>query len=164
MAKLSNEEHYTRYKEHYLKKNKSYYTKNREQLLLQKKEYFQKNKERIRATRKQKYTNDLNTRVLQNLRCRIRHAFKQGFSKSISTLELVGCSIDALKTYLETTFSKGMSWEDYGTGKLHIDHIVPCSVFDLSDIEEQKKCFHYTNLQMLWAIDNLKKSNKNGDK
>lgn len=42
----------------------------------------------------------------------------------------------------------------------HVDHIIPCSSFDLTDIKQQKICFHYTNLQPLWAIDNLKKSNK----
>jgi len=44
----------------------------------------------------------------------------------------------------------------------HIDHIVPCTVFDLKNLNEQKKCFHYTNLQPLWAIDNIKKGNRIG--
>lgn len=51
-----------------------------------------------------------------------------------------------------------MSWDNFG--EWYIDHIKPCCSFDLTDIEQQKKCFHYTNLQPLWAIDNLKKSGK----
>jgi len=61
---------------------------------------------------------------------------------------------------LETKFLEGMDWDNYGIYGWHIDHIKPCSLFNLENIEEQKKCFHYTNLQPLWAIDNLKKGNK----
>jgi len=60
-----------------------------------------------------------------------------------------------------------MSWDNYGTGyngkgmeQWHIDHIIPCASFDLSKPSEQKKCFHYTNLQPLWAKDNLRKKDK----
>jgi hypothetical protein len=53
-----------------------------------------------------------------------------------------------------------MSRDNYGYRGWHVDHIVPCSAFDLTNIEEQKKCFHYTNLQPLWAKDNLSKGNK----
>jgi hypothetical protein len=53
-----------------------------------------------------------------------------------------------------------MSWNNYGIKGWHIDHIKPCSSFDLSDLEQQKKCFHYTNLQPLWWYDNLIKSDK----
>ena len=73
-------------------------------------------------------------------------------------MELVGCSIDELKKHLEIKFKKGMSWNNYG--KWHVDHVVPVDFFDLTKIEEQKKCFHYSNLQPLWAQDNLKKGGK----
>ena len=53
-----------------------------------------------------------------------------------------------------------MTWENYGLETWHLDHIKPVSKFNLLDVDEQKKCFHYTNLQPLWAKDNIKKSNK----
>jgi hypothetical protein len=55
-------------------------------------------------------------------------------------------------------FTEGMSWDNYG--EWHIDHILPCSSFDLADIEQQKICFNYKNLQPLWAEDNLRKGAK----
>ena len=57
-----------------------------------------------------------------------------------------------------------MSWKNHGKYGWHIDHIKPCSKFNLIDPTEQKKCFHYTNLQPLWAKDNLTKYNKEGEK
>lgn len=76
-------------------------------------------------------------------------------------LELLGCSVEALKSHLEKLFTSGMSWTNYG--KWHIDHKRPCDSFDLSDPLQQKVCFHYTNLQPLWAFDNLSKGAKCGN-
>ena len=67
-----------------------------------------------------------------------------------------------LKKHLESTFKKGMNWEKFKKGVIHIDHIRPCVSFDLSKPEEQAKCFHYTNLQALWAHENLSKGAKIG--
>jgi DNA/RNA endonuclease G (NUC1) len=53
-----------------------------------------------------------------------------------------------------------MNWENYGKNGWHIDHIIPCASFDLTDPKQQKNCFHYTNLQPLWAADNIRKSDK----
>ena len=78
--------------------------------------------------------------------------------KSCKTMELTGCSLEDLTKHLESKFTEGMTWENYG--QWHIDHIRPCASFNLEDPEEQKKCFHWTNLQPLWAADNLKKSDK----
>jgi len=71
---------------------------------------------------------------------------------------MLGCTIEELKVHIQRLFAEGMSWDNYG--QWHIDHIVPCSVFDLSDPVEQQQCFHYTNLQPLWAEDNMTKSDK----
>lgn len=76
--------------------------------------------------------------------------------KKETTLSLIGCSKEFLLNYLRSKYQLGMTDENYG--KWHIDHIKPCALFDLTDPEERKKCFHYTNLQPLWAIDNLLKS------
>ena len=68
--------------------------------------------------------------------------------------------MEELWVHLERQFTQGMTKENHGKYGWHVDHIKPCSSFDLSDIEQQKLCFHYTNLQPLWAKDNIKKSNK----
>jgi len=72
----------------------------------------------------------------------------------------VGYSLDELKLHLESQFTEGMSWENYG--KWHIDHIIPLSSFDIQNYDDKsfKKCWSLENLQPLWAEDNLKKSNK----
>ncbi len=97
-----------------------------------------------------------------NLRSRIISAINQkrsgGTVKSAKTIELLGAPIETVYKHLEVQFKEGMNWENYG--KWHVDHILPCSSFDLSKSEEQFKCFNYKNLQPLWAIDNLKKHAK----
>lgn len=88
-------------------------------------------------------------------------AILKNFRKSKS-LELLGCSIEECRKYLESKFLPGMTWKNSGNGKnkWNIDHIIPCSAFDLSYYEQQKLCFHYTNLQPLWCEDNQKKGDK----
>lgn len=109
-----------------------------------------------RNYRRQRQARDPAFRTLLLLRRRLRHAVKsQGTKKSSSTLNLAGCSPQKLRYHLESQFTDGMSWDNQG--KWHIDHIRPCKSFDLTDPEQQRKCFHYTNLQPLWAIDNLRK-------
>lgn len=91
---------------------------------------------------------------------RIRQALDRVlWKKSKSTIELTGCSIPFLLSYLESLFLPGMTWENRGkgTGKWHIDHIKPCNTFNLTIEEEQKRCFHYSNLRPLWGSDNIKR-------
>lgn len=75
--------------------------------------------------------------------------------KAARSVELLGCSINELMKHIETKWQFGMSWDNYG--KWHLDHIRPCASFDLLDPQQQRDCFHYTNLQPLWALDNQRK-------
>jgi hypothetical protein len=102
---------------------------------------------------------NMNYRIASRIRTRIWSVLK-GVYKSKHTLELLGCSIEFLKGYLASKFTPGMTWEKVMNGEIHIDHIRPCSSYDLSKPEEQALCFHYTNLQPLWAKDNLIKGDR----
>lgn len=82
------------------------------------------------------------------------------YGKRAETHVLIGCSLDALVAHLESQFKPGMNWSNYTFKGWHIDHKKPCALFDLSDPEQQKQCFHYTNLQPLWWWENLAKSDK----
>ena len=100
-----------------------------------------------------KLANGLRSRVLSALQA-------QGCKRANNTMKLLGCSCSELKLHLESLWLPGMTWENRGYYGWHIDHIAPCASFDLSNPEQQKKCFHYTNLQPLWWIDNLKKNSR----
>ena len=102
---------------------------------------------------------DAEFKLLKTLRSRLGCAIKrQQSNKCDTTIELLGCSISFFKGFLESKFKEGMTWENHG--EWHIDHIKPCASFNLLNEDEQKKCFHYTNLQPLWASENLSKGCK----
>lgn len=111
----------------------------------------------VKAHHKRKYATDPNFKIKANLRTRLFQALK-GITKAHNTLELLGCSIEDFKMYTEKLFAEGMSWENYG--KWHIDHVIPCAAFDLTQHDQQKQCFYFTNLQPLWSVDNLAKGAK----
>lgn len=97
-------------------------------------------------------------KLRMNLRHRIWSALQANeASKSGGIQELVGCSAADLAAHLEAQFTDGMSWDNYGKHGWHVDHIRPCASFDLTDPEQQRQCFHYTNLQPLWEADNIRK-------
>lgn len=132
------------------------YQENKEQELERQRKYREENPEKVRVSkrnwaRKARKTNQ-QFRLKGNLRNRINKALGR-ISKTSSTFELIGCDIVTFMTYLEERFLPGMTWENHG--EWHIDHIKPCCSFDLTDPSQQKECFHYTNCQPLWAIDNL---------
>ena len=81
-------------------------------------------------------------------------------TKAGHTVELLGCSIEYLRNYLERQFELGMTWDNYGVHGWQIDHIIPLSYFNFSDPDQQKRACHYTNLRPMWAVDNIRKSNK----
>jgi hypothetical protein len=91
------------------------------------------------------------------MRSRICRILK-GCGKASTTRKLIGCELTELRERLESQFKPGMTWDNHGAFGWHIDHIIPCSSFDMSDHEQQRQCFHYSNLQPLWWHENLAKS------
>ena len=126
-----------------------------------KKNWLKNNKQTNLATTRKYYNeklkDNINFRILNNLRVRLYQALKKE-KKLSSTLKLTGCTFEQLKKYLENKFEDGMDWNNYGVW--HVDHIIPCAQFDLSNPEQQKICFHYTNLQPMWGENNMKKGSR----
>ena len=105
--------------------------------------------------------NHLHVKLKENIRIRILELLrKKNIRKQHKITELLGCSVKDLIIHLESKFQPGMTWDNHGVFGWHMDHIKPCASFDLTKIEDQKQCFHYTNLQPLWWQDNLAKSDK----
>lgn len=120
-----------------------------------------KNKTRIKRNdwRRTKMIHDIKFALRHRLAGRIRAALlANGVSKNTSTIMLLGCSVQHARKHIQSTFKHGMTWENYG--KWQIDHVWPCAMFDLTQIAEQYKCFHYSNLQALWRDENLLKSDQ----
>lgn len=121
------------------------------------KNYKPKKRELERINYKKRYNSDENYKIRMVLRSRMRCAIKKEF-KSDSAVKLLGCNIDDFRQWLEYQFDENMTWQNHGE-YWHIDHIKPCSLFNLSDCEEQKRCFHWTNMQPLEGSENIIKSN-----
>jgi len=161
--KIYKKEYRMKHKEQY----KQYCENNKEKIREQSRKYKEEHKVEIKAYKKEydvEYNKRPLVRIATNLRTRVRNALKRN-SKCSTTQKLVGCTFAELKTYLESKFKPDMSWENYGRGwngtkEWQIDHIKPCSSFDLSKSSEQRKCFHYSNLQPLWAEENYIKGTK----
>lgn len=114
------------------------------------------NRNKINERRREYRKNNVQARISNNIRSRIRTALRDG-AKTIKSQELLGCSFEYFKLYLESLFLEGMSWDLFMAGKIHIDHIRPCASFDMTKIDQQRECFHYTNIQPMWAFDNFSK-------
>ena len=97
----------------------------------------------------------MNYRLKINIRNRLLQAIKKG-QKGGSFIGNLGCSIEDFKNYLESKFTEGMTWNNYG--QWQIDHIQPLCSFNLTDTEQFKRAVYYTNHQPLWAIDNQRKN------
>ena len=148
--------------------HKEFYSKNKEYFLEKRtrftninpnynKEYYSNNKQYFSDYTRVKYNNNNLYRLSHVIRNRVRQFLKsKNMKKNNPTFDIVGCSPEFLKEHLGKQFIGGMSWENQGDW--HIDHIIPLS--SAKTEEEVYKLCHYTNLQPLWAEDNLKKSNK----
>lgn len=131
---------------------------NKEKQKASEKKYVQNNPEKMKAKWKRAACN-INRRIRDSLNGRITDALKaQRLNKSNKTFEYVGCSKDDLKRWFEYLFIDDMNWDNYGNW--HIDHVIPCSSFDLSSDDELKRCFNWKNLRPCWSSENLEKSSK----
>ena len=166
------------YREKNKEKIKKYREKNKEKISEYFKKYYQKNKEArkkyikkwrkknkkavskyVNEWQRQKRKNDINYKIKTNLRRRINEVLTRN-KNTKRTIEFLDCSISQLWDFLESKFQPGMSKENYGVYGWHIDHKIPCAAFDLRCPVQQLACFHYSNLQPLWAKDNIKKGAK----
>ena len=135
--------------------SKKYYNANKESCNSRSNTYHKLNRSTITLKEKERINNDISFRIKKRLRSRIKSAIKlTGSHKHKSTSQLIGCTIVELRIYIASKFLPTMTWENYGK-YWHIDHIIPCSKFDLTKEEEQQKCFHYTNLQPLFAFTTI---------
>lgn len=165
-------------------RNRAYYHKKRddkdfiEKRKVYKRGWVENNQDKIRASARarakkpevkekknercrERYRLDTEYRLQRILRSRLTQALddKRAF-KWDTAFDLLGCSIDELMAHIQKQWKPGMSWDNYSREGWHIDHIIPCAAFDLTKPEEQCKCFHWSNLQPLWAKENLSKSDR----
>lgn len=180
---------YKRDKDKILSQNKKYRDNNLESIEKYKKQYLIDNKEKIKNRKKQYYIanvdyynrknrfyreknrekiNDYNRKrkltdpifkLNYSVRARISRFMKSNnIKKNNKTFHIVGCTPTELKIHLEKQFTEGMCWENHGFYGWHIDHIIPLS--SAKTEEELFKLFHFTNLQPLWGLENMKKGSK----
>lgn len=154
-------DYYRANKSKQLETTKRYKQVNRQWYLDYGRKYYKDNAEQVKATSKKnaysRIEKDPAFKLLVRCRTRIYKALK-GYEKPAHTAHLIGCSIDQLVAHLEGEFQFGMSWANYG--KWHVDHIRPCASYDFTDTQQVLECFHYTDLQPLWAEDNIRKSDR----
>jgi hypothetical protein len=152
---------YTRGKEYWVSHDNFETFTKRDEKTRRAREQSPEGRARINAWARQRIKQDPAYAVRVRLRHRLLGALKRyeaGATKFDSTEKLLGCSFKAFVAYLESLFLPGMSWSN--RSQWHIDHKLPCCAFDLTREEEQRRCFHYTNLQPLWARDNLSKGGR----
>ena len=146
-------------REKYNARQRKYKQNNPEKRRASQRKYTQspENKKKRNARHRERIKTDPQYRLARNLRRRLNHVLK-GKTKSAGTMKLLGCSTMHLMDYLSMRLQPGMTWENQRTW--HIDHMMPCASFDLEDPEQQRRCFHYTNLQPMWASENISKGDK----
>ena len=143
--------------EEYKKQTKKYYESTKGEQSKKKKVWIENNREKYNSYWTKRKSMEPEFKLLSEMRSRLWLYLKKGsLTKKNKTFDIVGCSPLQLREYIEKQFVNGMNWENRSSW--HIDHIIPLS--SANNEEELYKLFHYTNLQPLWAEDNLKKSNK----
>jgi len=155
--------------------NQQYRIEKKVEISLQRKQFRIENAERLRLNNRinwakngekysaqhyqrkvQRLKTDLCFKLRETIRSRIAMAIR-GSAKRGSAIELLGCTIEEFKQYIEAKFQPGMTWGNWSLKGWHLDHIKPIASFDLSDPKQLAEACHFTNMQPLWAKDNLDK-------
>lgn len=165
-AKKFRERHPNYGNEQYAKhkhKWREYYLRNRDKKIRNSKMWAIKNPERKLEICKRSYSKRLKTNNVFRLRVlignRVKNALRRrDYDKNESCIKIVGCSAHDLRRHIESQFKPGMSWDNHGLRGWHVDHIIPLAIAKTQ--EEMESLCHYTNLQPLWAKDNLSKGGK----
>lgn len=140
---------------------KNHYDNNKEKIINKTKEYYYNNREKCTQTKnnynKKRAKTDVLYRLSRRLRNRLYYALKrQSWTKNTKFQQYLGCSLPELKEHLQKQFKDGMNWDNFG--KWHLDHIIPLSSAPTE--QDLYKLCHYSNIQPLWAKENLSKANK----
>lgn len=180
--------YFERDKEKKASRGKAYYEDNKQKVNKKNALWRKQNKDRVKAYNAKQYAKrdlektrayareyskkreaaDTLYKIAKRIRTRIVDAVSRDHvSRSGSTERLLGCSVERYLAHVESTWTAGMSWDNYGVytqktpDRWHIDHVVPISSFDLTKPEEQQKAFHWSNTQALWGRENISKGAKN---
>jgi hypothetical protein len=172
MKKIAKKAYYERNKERILKQKSEYYARKihdiktyrarmKKEISTQNSRWHRNNREKIRERKREdSRKRSLNPcyRIASAHRKRIRIALKMQ-PKPDRSERLLGCLFSEFIDYIQAQFKPGMTMENYGK-KWHIDHIIPCSAFDLTSEAEVRQCFHFSNMRPMWAKANMRKGSK----
>ena len=142
-----------------LERQRLYRINNIEKIKVGQRKYHRDNKDVTNRYLRNKIKTDINFKLKHTLRSRLRCAIKNN-QKAGSAVKDLGCTISEFKIHIEKQFKLGMTWDNWSKAGWHIDHEIPLDAFDLTDIEQFLQACHYTNLQPMWAKENLEKKNK----
>lgn len=143
------------------KRVKKWAVANREKMNAYRRKWLSENPDKRRLYKRKAYLlakDNPSFRLRENLRRKVQLAIGRQY-RTGSAITLLGCSIEDLWILLESKFETGMTRQNYGS-VWHVDHIVPCALFDLSNPDHQKRCFHFSNLQPMFASDNCRKQHR----
>lgn len=129
------------------------------------KQYREENPEKVKESQKRTYEKKQSTpkgRLENSIRAGVYDEIKKGSKRGRKTFDLLGYTVDQLKDHIESRFLPGMDWDNYGKYGWHIDHIIPLSAhnYETPDDIDFKRAWALSNLQPLWATDNLTKNAK----
>lgn len=131
----------------------------KETVNFQTKLWRENNKDHVLNYTKERYRNNNAVRLRATVSSGLSKVLRRYLIKKTNKINvLLGCNIKFFVKYIEGKFKPGMTWKNHSNRGWHLDHTKPCAAFDLSDPEQQKLCFHYSNYQPLWCVDNESKS------